>query len=91
MDSYQAIIGWKRMRKREDKNYRSVMFQPDTQQKISKKQQKNSKIPLWIHCKPKQAGIVLERKKIKIIVPFRSNPTHNRKLQKNSKNIAKKN
>ena len=29
MDSYQAIIGWKRMRKREDKNYRSVMFQPD--------------------------------------------------------------
>ena len=89
MDSYQAIIGWKRMRKREDKNYRSVMFQPDTQQKISKKQQKNSKIPLWIHFKPKQAGIVLERKKIKIIVPFRSNPTRNRKFQKNSKKFKK--
>ena len=29
MDSFQAIIGWKRTRKREDKNYRSVLFQPD--------------------------------------------------------------
>ena len=24
MDSFQAIIGWKRMRKRENKNYRSI-------------------------------------------------------------------
>ena len=30
MDSFQAIIGLKRTRKREDKNYRSVLFQPDT-------------------------------------------------------------
>ena len=29
MDSFQAILGWKRTRKREDKNYRSVLFQPD--------------------------------------------------------------
>ena len=29
MDSFQAIIGWKRMRKRENKNYRSVSFLPD--------------------------------------------------------------
>ena len=27
--------------------------------------------------------------KIKIIVPFRSNPSHNRKLKKNSKKIQK--
>ena len=43
MASFQAIIGWKRMRKRE----------------------------------------------IKIIVPFRSNPTRNRKFQKNRKKIQK--
>ena len=26
MDSFQAIIGWKRMRNRKNKNYRSVPF-----------------------------------------------------------------
>ena len=30
MASFQAKIGWKRPRKRENKNYRSVPFQPDT-------------------------------------------------------------
>ena len=35
MDSFQAIIGWKRPRKREDKNYRSVAFQPDASWKIA--------------------------------------------------------
>ena len=29
MDSFQAIIGWKMMRNRENKNYRSVSFVPD--------------------------------------------------------------
>ena len=28
-DSFQAKIGWKMMRKRENKNYRSVSFLPD--------------------------------------------------------------
>ena len=37
MDSFQAKIGWKRMRKSENKNYRSVPFQPGTKQKIKKK------------------------------------------------------
>ena len=37
MDSFQAKIGWKRMRKSENKNYRSVPFLPDAQQKIPKK------------------------------------------------------
>ena len=27
--SFQAKIGWKRPRKRENKNYRSIPFQPD--------------------------------------------------------------
>ena len=29
MDTFQAIIGWKMMRNRENKNYRSVSFLPD--------------------------------------------------------------
>ena len=37
-----------------------------------------------------QVGKGREREKIKIIVPFRSFPTRNRKLQKNNKKIQKK-
>ena len=43
MASFQAKIGWKRLRKGENKNYRSVLFNPDRQLKIPKKQKKNSK------------------------------------------------
>ena len=41
MASFQAKIGWKMVRKRENKNYRSFPFLTDTQWKIPKKQQKN--------------------------------------------------
>ena len=57
MASLQAKIGWKCMRNRENKNYHYVSFQPDAQQKIPKKQQKNlknQKIPFCILFKPKQ-------------------------------------
>ena len=37
MDSFQAIICWKRMRNRENKNYCSLSFLPDAEQKIKKK------------------------------------------------------
>ena len=37
MASFQAKIGWKMMRKIENKNYHSVSFLPDVQQKIPKK------------------------------------------------------
>ena len=37
MASFEAKIGWKRLRKRENKNYRSVMFLPDGLGKIPKK------------------------------------------------------
>ena len=37
MASFEAKIGWKRPRKRENKNYRSVPFQIDASQKIPKK------------------------------------------------------
>ena len=56
MASIQAKLGRKRQRKRENKDYRSVTFLPDGLQKIPKKQQKNLKIPLWQHFKPKQVG-----------------------------------
>ena len=56
MGSFQAKIGWKRLRKKEYRNYISVTFLLDWLEKIPKKQQKNLKIPLWQHFKPKQVG-----------------------------------
>ena len=41
MASFQAKIVWKRQRKRENKNYRFVLFLPDAEFKIRKKLQKN--------------------------------------------------
>ena len=43
MASFQAIKGWKRLTKRENKNYRSVPFLLDALQKISKKNSKKLK------------------------------------------------
>ena len=43
MASFQAKIGWKRQRKRPNKNYRFVSFLPDALQKIPKKYQKRKK------------------------------------------------
>ena len=59
MALFQSKIGWKIMRPRENKNYRSVSSLPAAKYKIRKKQQQNSKIkkiPLWLHFKPKQVG-----------------------------------
>ena len=43
MASFQAKIGWKRRRKRENKNSLSVSFLPDGKYKIPKKVKKNKK------------------------------------------------
>ena len=43
MASFQAKIGWKMMRKRENKNYRSVPFLPDALRKSPKKYEKKFK------------------------------------------------
>ena len=51
--SFQAKIGRKTPRKRENKNYPSVLFLPKAWSKIAKKWQKNSKIPLWAFNKRK--------------------------------------
>ena len=44
MASFHGKISWKGQRKRENKNYRYVLFFPDGQEKIPKKQGKNYKI-----------------------------------------------
>ena len=43
MASFQAKIVWKRLRKRENKNYRFVPFLPNALQKIPKKKAKKLK------------------------------------------------
>ena len=56
MASFQAKIGWKMLRKIENKNYRNISFLPDGQEKFQKnstKVQKIEKIPLRLHSKPK--------------------------------------
>ena len=46
-------------------------------------------MPVWLHLKPEYVGKGQEKKKINIVVLFRSYPTRNRKFQKNSKRIQK--
>ena len=43
MASFQEKIGWERLRKRENKKKHSDEFVPDQEQRIPKKQKKNSK------------------------------------------------
>ena len=92
MGSFRAKIGWKRLTKRENKNYYFVSFRTYVLEKIEEKQQKNSinsKILVWLHFKPKQVGKCREREKIKIVFPFPSNRTGNRKFQKKRRKFKK--
>ena len=59
MASFQAKIDWKRRRKRENKNYRSVSFQHNPQQKIPKKIAKKLKKIKKYHC-----GFILSRNRL---------------------------
>ena len=49
MASFQAKIGWKWRRKRENKNCLSVPFLPDGKYEIPKKEKKNKQIKKY-HC-----------------------------------------
>ena len=69
----EAKRGQESPRKRANKKNRSVVFLPDPQQKVPKKQQKNSKIqkiPSQLRFKPKQDGKGYEREKRQKIVPL---------------------
>ena len=90
MAAFHGKIGWGRLRKGENKNYRSIMFLPNRLVKIPKKNNKKiQKIQLWHHFRPKQVGKGCEREKIKIMAPLCSYPTGQRKFQKNDKKIQK--
>ena len=43
MASFYGKIGWKRQRKRDNKNYRSITFRPNRLEKIPKKKTKKFK------------------------------------------------
>ena len=43
MDPFQATIGWRRLRKGENKNYRFVPFLPDAEYRMPKKKAKKLK------------------------------------------------
>ena len=83
MASFEAEIGWKRLRNRENKNYRSVPFLPTRNRKLKKKSQINSKNLKNTIMASFQAKIDWgwpRKREKKIIVPFRSYPTRNRKF-----------
>ena len=86
MSSFQAKIGWKRQRKRENKNYRFVPFLLDCLDKIPK-QFKKFQNTIMGSSQAKIGWKRLKKREIKIIVPLRSYPTGYRKFQKNSKKI----
>ena len=80
MASFQAKIGWKRLRKRENNKYRFVSSLPDSKQKIrknSKTIEKIKKNTIMALFQSKSVGKSLGSEKIKIIVPFRPYQTHN--------------
>ena len=58
MASFQAKIGWKRLRRGENKNYPSVPFLPEARQKILKKGKKIQKIKKY-HC-----GFILSQSRL---------------------------
>ena len=86
MSSFQAKIGWKRQRKRENKNYRFVPFLLDCLDKIPK-QFKKFQNTIMGSSQAKISWKRLKKREIKITVPLRSYPTGYRKFQKNSKKI----
>ena len=61
--SFQAKRGWARLRKRENKNYRSAMFLHDGLEKIPKKQQKNKKNTIMALFQPKIGWKMLRKRK----------------------------
>ena len=82
--SFQAKICWKRLRKRENKNYRTVSFLPDGQEKIPKKLKKIQKIENTITAsfQGKIGWKTLRMEQIKMIATFCSFPTGKGKFQK---------
>ena len=92
MATFQAKIGWKRMRKREIKITVPFRSYPTRVIKLKKKIAKKFKKLKSTIMATFQAEIGRKRmrkREIKIIVPFRSYPMRNRKCQKNNEKNTK--
>ena len=89
MASFQAKIGWKRMKNRENKNYCSVPFLPDANIKFQKNSKKIQKIKSY-HYGFISSQYRLEKveKERKLKLSFRFVLT--RRVTESSKKIAKK-
>ena len=90
MASFPAKISWNRLRKRENKNYRSVPTRRviENSKKIAKKFKKlKNSIMDSFQAKIRSKRQRKREKKNNCFVL--SNPTRNRKFQKNSKKISK--
>ena len=81
MDSFQAIIGWKRMRNMQNKTYRFVSFIPYAQKKIPKKIKK-LKNTIVDSFQTKIDWRRMRKREKKSIHPLRSYPTRNTKFPK---------
>ena len=90
MASFLAKIRGKMLRKRENKNYHSVSFIPDGEEKIPKKQQKKLKKTITDSSQAKIGGKMLRKRENKnhhsvSFIPDGEEKTK-KKQQKNSKN-----
>ena len=85
--SFQAKIGRKRLRKRENKKLssRSILTRcvKENSKKVAKKFKKLKNI-IMDSFKAKIGWKLMRKREIKIIVPIRSYPKRNRKFHKNS-------
>ena len=92
MDSFQAEVGWKSMRKREKKklSFRSIPTRRviENSKKIAKKFKK-LKNTIIDSFQAKIGWKIIRKRKKKFIVPTRSYTKRNRKFQKNSEKIQK--
>ena len=90
MALFQGKIGWKRQRKRKNKNYRSVTFLPDRLQKIPKKQQKNKKNTVMASFQAKIGWKWLRKKENKNYISVTLLPDWLEKIPKKQQKNKKK-
>ena len=89
--SFQAKLGWKKIRKREIKIIVPFRSYPTRNRKFQKNNKKTKKLINTIinSFQAKLGWKRVRKREIKIIVPFRSYATRNRKFQKNNKKNKK--
>ena len=86
MASFQAKIGWNRLRKRENKNYISITFLPDVLEKIPKNSKKIKKYQYGIISSQNRIEKAEKERKSKLSFGY----VPNRWVRENSKKVAKK-